>query len=230
MSIDAPTTAALNINESVTCLFSVQGNMLKLLFGKNANSLWQCYQKHVHVCCKWVISSFSFWVVSLWALSTNTRLCKVQWRSKRERLRNTWRQQQTLDFGFWVSVFFFCFFLFSKSQLLTKWCCFFFPPGDYYYCYYVEMSYENPPPYAGPSAPVPGYPPANAPGYPPQGFPPQGYPPQQGPYPNYPAAPPGPYPVQPGYQGYPVPPQPGYGGPVYGEAPKNTGEALLVSH
>lgn len=93
------------------------------------------------------------------------------------------------------------------------------------------MSYDHPPPYTGPGAPVPGYPPANAPGYPPQGYPPQGYPPQgfppgpeQGPYPNYPAAPPGPYPVQPGYQGYPVPPQPGYGGPMYGEAPKNTGE------
>ncbi|XP_060791196.1 cysteine-rich and transmembrane domain-containing protein 1 [Neoarius graeffei] len=84
------------------------------------------------------------------------------------------------------------------------------------------MSFENPPPYAGPGAPVPGYPPANAPGYPPQGYPPQGYPAQPGPYPNYPAAPPGPYPGQPGYQGYPVPPQPGYGGPVYGEAPKNT--------
>ncbi|MCI4386427.1 hypothetical protein PGIGA_G00062250 [Pangasianodon gigas] len=91
--------------------------------------------------------------------------------------------------------------------------------GEYFY---VKMSYENPPPYTGPGAPVPGYPPANAPGYPPQGYPPQGYPAQQGPYPNYPAAPPGSYPVQPGYQGYPVPPQPGYGGPVYGEAPKNT--------
>lgn len=102
------------------------------------------------------------------------------------------------------------------------------------------MSYDHPPPYTGPGAPVPGYPPANAPGYPPQGYPPQGYPaqgyptqgyppgPEQGPYPNYPAAPPGPYPAQPGYQGYPVPPQPGYGGPAYGEAPKNTGESLLL--
>ncbi|GAA6079909.1 cysteine-rich and transmembrane domain-containing protein 1 [Tachysurus ichikawai] len=107
------------------------------------------------------------------------------------------------------------------------------------------MSYDQPPPYTGPGAPAPGYPAASAPGYPaasapgypaasapgypPQGFPPQGYPtpgfppgPEQGPYPNYNAAPPGSYPNQPGYQGYPMPPQPGYGGPVYGEAPKNT--------
>lgn len=122
-----------------------------------------------------------------------------------------------------------CVYWIKATYWQSVWCCFFFPPGDsgdYYY--YFEMSFENPPPYAGPGAPVPGYPPANAPGYPPQGYPPQGYPAQPGPYPNYPAAPPGPYPGQPGYQGYPVPPQPGYGGPVYGEAPKNTGEPLLL--
>lgn len=75
------------------------------------------------------------------------------------------------------------------------------------------MSYDNPPPYPGPTAPYPPY--AQQPGAPP------------GPYPGYP---PGPYqPGQPGYQGYPqygwqnAPPPPP--GPVYGDGPKNTGMA-----
>uniref|UniRef100_A0A8C7WRS3 Rhodopsin n=1 Tax=Oryzias sinensis TaxID=183150 RepID=A0A8C7WRS3_9TELE len=66
-------------------------------------------------------------------------------------------------------------------------------------------------------------------GYPPQDYPPQGYPPQG--YPAGQMGPGAPYsgPGQPPMQGYPGQPQFGWQGgpppgPVYGEAPKNTGE------
>lgn len=86
------------------------------------------------------------------------------------------------------------------------------------------MNFEQPPPYNGPSAP----------GYPPQGYPPPVNMQQPNPgYPNYPAGPVGPGgpypgPGQPPYQGYPGQPQYGWQGgpppgPMYGEAPKNTG-------
>lgn len=103
-----------------------------------------------------------------------------------------------------------------------------------------KMNFEQPPPYPGNGPTAPGYP---AQGPPPQGYPPQGYPPQGYPvnmeqpnpaYPNYPAGPMGPGgpypgPGQPAYQGYPGQPQFGWQGgpppgPMYGEAPKNTGE------
>ncbi|KAA8588500.1 hypothetical protein FQN60_009845, partial [Etheostoma spectabile] len=105
-----------------------------------------------------------------------------------------------------------------------------------------KMNFEQPPPYPGNGPSAPGYP---AQGPPPQGFPPQGYPQgypvnmeQPNPaYPNYPAGPMGPGgpypgPGQPPY-GYPGQPQPQFGwqggpppGPMYGEAPKNTGECV----
>lgn len=104
-----------------------------------------------------------------------------------------------------------------------------------------KMNFEQPPPYPGNGPTAPGYPGQGPPqqGYPPQGYPPQGYPVNMeqpnAAYPNYPAGqmgPGGPYPGpgQPAY-GYPGQPQPQFGwqggappGPMYGEAPKNTGE------
>lgn len=100
------------------------------------------------------------------------------------------------------------------------------------------MNFEQPPPYPGNAPTAPGYPQGPPPqGYPPQGYPPQGYPvnmEQPNPaYPNYPPGPMGPggpYPG-PGQPPYGYPGQPQYAwqggpppGPMYGEAPKNTGE------
>lgn len=93
------------------------------------------------------------------------------------------------------------------------------------------MNFEQPPPYSnnGPTAPsYPGQDPS-------QGYPPHVNMAQPNPvYPTYPAGPvgpAGPYPGQgqPPYQGYPGQPQYGWQGgpppgPVYGEAPKNTGK------
>lgn len=102
------------------------------------------------------------------------------------------------------------------------------------------MNFEQPPPYPGSGPSAPGYPGQGPPpqGYPPHGYPPQGYPvnmDQPNPaYPNYPAGPMGPEgpypgPGQPPFQGYPGQPQYAWQGgpppgPMYGEAPKNTGE------
>ncbi|XP_035617699.2 protein lifeguard 1-like [Oncorhynchus keta] len=102
------------------------------------------------------------------------------------------------------------------------------------------MNFEQPPPYQAPGYPQQGYPQQGYPqqGYPPQGYPvnmeqPGGFPPQNPGYPAGPGGPPGPYPGQgqagPYQEGYPGQPQFGWQGgpppgPMYGEAPKNTGE------
>lgn len=130
-----------------------------------------------------------------------------------------------------------CFLVKKRAIITPPLTFFFFFSFPFKQSFDLQPNMENPPPYPG-NGPT-------APGYPAQGPPPQGYPgyPQQGysvnmeqPNPAYPNYPPGP--MGPGGP-YPGPGQPPYGyagqpqfgwqggpppGPMYGEAPKNTGK------